>query len=124
MTRVKLFVLILILASLACTQAVTTAVTPTATRMAATRTAKPVTTAVTTTTPQIVKVSRPLVNVRKESGGEVVGTIKEGDTVNVMFCGTDPNKDNYQWCELEQPFGYVWQGCLTGLNKNLGCEAK
>jgi SH3-like domain-containing protein len=58
-----------------------------------------------------------VVNVRQEPGGAVIGHLEAGDTVEVLEC-------NQNWCSISEPSGYVWQGCLTGLNKNLGCEAR
>jgi hypothetical protein len=117
--KAKLFVLALVLASLACTQAVTTAVTPVVTQTlspipALTRTPKATLEARTEST---VTISKPLVNVRAEPNGVVIGTLAAGDTVTVIECKAN-------WCSIKEPAGYVWMGCLTGLNKNLGCEAR
>lgn len=57
------------------------------------------------------------VNVRQDPGGTVINWLKAGEAVTVIDC-----KDN--WCKIERPFGWVFRGCLEGLNGELGCTSK
>jgi hypothetical protein len=47
----------------------------------------------------------------------VTGWLMAGDAVTVLECSDD-------FCKLEQPFGYVWRGCLSDNPNGLGCSAK
>jgi hypothetical protein len=47
----------------------------------------------------------------------VTGWLLQGDVVTVLEC-TD------KFCKLEQPFGYVWRGCLSDNPGGLGCTEK
>jgi hypothetical protein len=62
-------------------------------------------------------VRKPLVNVRKSPNGPVAATLKAGVTVTVLAC-------NGSWCQIKDPAGWVWRGCLSDNPSNLGCEAK
>jgi uncharacterized protein YgiM (DUF1202 family) len=57
-----------------------------------------------------------VVNVRAMPGGEVVGQIEAGQEVEIVACVDD-------WCEIVDPSGYVFQGCLS-IADGQGCEAK
>ena len=76
-----------------------------------------------TLSPDMAQIVAPTVNVRQTPDGTVIGTLKAGDAVTVLGCGTDPEADDYRWCSIAEPSGYVWQGCLS-INDGLGCEAK
>lgn len=123
--RVALAFSILVLLSLACTQAVQL---PTATALP-TDTEIPVPTLkavkpTLTASVWIATVSRPQINVRSagcdENGdncGEVVGQLESGDQVSIIAC--DEN-----WCQIEKPAGWVFRGCLSDNPEKLGCSAK
>ena len=92
-----------------------------------TKTAKPILAA--TKTPasiETAEVVRAVVNVRQEPGGAVIGYVEAGQTVTILYCGTDNSKDDYNWCEIElseQTF-WIWRGCLTNNPLDLGCQAE
>ena len=133
MTRFYILLSILLLSSLACGQIVTTPI-PTAVSIIAitqtpTMTPTPIpsptapTDGTVTLSPDTAQIVAPTVNVRQTPDGTVIGTLKAGDAVTVLGCGTDPEADDYRWCSIAEPSGYVWQGCLS-INDGLGCEAK
>jgi hypothetical protein len=81
-------------------------------------TAAPITKTATATRPVLaVTVVKPIVSVREKPGGKVIGYVEAGQSVNVLEC-TD------EYCKIEQPFGYVWRGCLSDNPDGLGCEAR
>ena len=125
MIQARIFILVLVLASLACGQIVTTPI-PTAV-IAITQTPTvaptPIPSPTVTLSPDMAQIVAPTVNVRQTPDGTVIGTLKAGDAVTVLGCGTDPEADDYRWCSIAEPSGYVWQGCLS-INDGLGCEAK
>jgi SH3-like domain-containing protein len=51
-----------------------------------------------------------------DAGSEKVGELYVGQRVTVISCADE-------WCQIEHPFGYVYQGCLS-IESDLGCEAK
>ena len=117
-------ILVLILATLSCQQAITPVVpvspVPTTSPILAddTATAQPV------SSPTVSKVvtatvSHPVVNVRDNPGGIVIGSLQSGDTVTVVSC-----KDN--WCEISTDVlsGFVYRGCISDNPDKLGCEAR
>ena len=117
-------ILAMILATLACQQAITPVATVSATPTFApiladdTATQKPTVSPTQARTESTATILRPVVNLRDEPGGVVIGTLAAGDVVTVLEC-----KDN--WCKvslLEQT-GYIYRGCLSG-NDDLGCEAR
>jgi hypothetical protein len=59
------------------------------------------------------------VNVHREpdTKSEVVGWVYSDQKVAIVSCDGD-------YCLLEQPFGYVWRGCISDNPDNLGCEAR
>lgn len=78
--------------------------------------------------PNVAIVRQPAVNVRAEPNADsmVVGYLQSGDVVTILECIET-------WCmitrsvgnAIEHPFGWVWRGCLGGVNPDgLGCEAK
>ena len=83
----------------------------------------------TTKTPasiETAEVASAVVNVRQEPGGAVIGYVEAGQTVTILYCGTDNSKDDYNWCEIElseQTF-WIWRGCLTNNPLDLGCQAE
>lgn len=62
-------------------------------------------------------VAKAVVNVRESPNGAVVGSLEAGQTVNVLGCSGN-------WCKIDDPAGYVWQGCLSDNPDGLGCEAR
>lgn len=62
------------------------------------------------------EVLQAVVNVHAEPGGPVTSWIRGGDRVTVLGCAGD-------WCQIENPAGYVWRGCISG-NEDIGCQAK
>ncbi len=61
------------------------------------------------------------VNVRAEPDGAVVGQLSAGDSVQVIECADT-------WCNVTVPelelTGWVWRGCLDGVQSSAGCVAK
>lgn len=120
-----LAVVVLALSALACMEQIPTvapAVEPTANTAntstpTPTRTARPSATSTPADEPQTATVSRAVVNVRDEPGGAVIGSVEAGDVVTVLGCVDD-------WCEIDDPDGYVYQGCLDGYNDGMSCEAR
>ena len=125
-------VVVLLLSSLACEQAVVT-VTPITPAEAVTT---PDNTPTPTPTPRptgtaaadvavVAEIVRPVVNYRDAAGGTVIGNLEAGDTVTVLGCIEDG--DLAGWCEVEieteQMFVFVWAGCLS-IDSEKGCQAK
>jgi uncharacterized protein YgiM (DUF1202 family) len=115
-------VVVLLLSSLACEQAVVT-VTPTTLAEAVTT---PDNTLPPTPTPSpvptaadVATILRPVVNLRAEAGGAVVESVTAGTVVTVIECGPE-------WCQVEymEQIFYVYRGCLDGYADGRGCEAK
>jgi uncharacterized protein YgiM (DUF1202 family) len=118
-TRVLLSAVVMVLSSLACTQAV---VVPTVTATPP-PSASPSPVPTTTATPRETEaaadtavVRAAVVNVRAMPGGEVVGQIEAGQEVEIVACVDD-------WCQIVDPAGFVFQGCLS-IADGQGCEAK
>jgi hypothetical protein len=117
-------ILALILASLSCGQYVTpvpaVSTTESTVSPSATDTPKPADTATPApadTVGNVTAIVRQMtVNVHDTPGGAVIGWVNGGDTVTVLGCGGD-------WCQIEDPAGYVWRGCLSG-NEDRECRAK
>lgn len=57
------------------------------------------------------------VNVRQEPNGTTVDYVRKGSVVEIVKC------DN-TWCEIVEPAGYVWRGCLADNPQKLGCRSK
>jgi SH3-like domain-containing protein len=72
---------------------------------------------ITTRPAQTAEIRLPTVNVRKSPNGPALRTLKAGDQVTILQC-----VDN--WCQIKDPAGWVWQGCLSNNPAGLGCEAK
>ena len=123
--KIRLAILALILASPACVVSAfpvtITSIPVLAPTVMLTATVLPSPTA--TLSPGLAQIVAPTVNVRQTPDGAVIGTLKAGDAVTVLRCGTDPEADDYRWCSIAEPAGWVWQGCLSG-NPDLRCEAK
>jgi len=122
MTRIRLALLVLTLAILACGQYITPTPTPNALGTATnapthTPAATRALTASATKEAQTAQVVAPVVNVRRSSGGDVVGQIYAGQDVVILSCAEN-------WCQIKEPLGFVWQGCLSENPDDLGCEAK
>ena len=122
--RLRAAILALVLASLACMEQVATPtptpspVPPTA---AATATPEPTRTPAPTATDggevvQTAVVRQPVVNVREQPGGAVIGYLEAGDRVSVLEIDGD-------WVRIEEPAGWVFVGCLDGLSEK-GCTAE
>jgi hypothetical protein len=124
--RPALAIGVLVLVSLACGQYVPT-VTPTAQvtpepQEVATQTAtlpptpSPVPTAADVADTVIVK--QPIVRVRDAADGDPTGDyVTAGQEVNVLEYSEDGD-----WARIAEPPGWVWAGCLEGVNDK-GCEA-
>jgi hypothetical protein len=112
------------LASVACMEPV---VTPTPTVSAQAPSATSAATAVPSATPsptaaadsETAQVVAAALYVRQlpDAGSEKVGELYVGQRVTVISCADE-------WCKIEQPFGYVYRGCLSNNPDRLGCEAK
>jgi uncharacterized protein YgiM (DUF1202 family) len=122
--KLKIAMIVLALASLACMQQTAT-VTPTAAPSATpTPTATPVPTATVTPFPaaedgQTAVVRAALVNVRQSPDGEVIGQVEAGQSVTVLGYS-----DDGEWAQIEaaEISGWIFAGCLQGSSK--GCIAK
>lgn len=62
-------------------------------------------------------VSKAVVNVREKPGGAVIGSLRSGDFVEIVACAE-------KWCEIVEPAGFIWRGCLSDNPDELKCEAK
>lgn len=111
MRRVRLVFLLLVAVTLACSRELPATRTSTATR-SATRTPE-----ATATRQWKAVVAEPFVNVRAAPGGTVIGTLRAGDTVEVLECASN-------WCRVREPGGWIWQGCLSDRPAGLECRAK
>lgn len=118
-------ILVLILASLACGQYVApsapVSVTPTITTTK-TLLSPTLTLTVPSSTPSgletiLATIVKPVVNVHTNPDGTVIGNLEAGTRVVILSC-----KDN--WCQIQDPPGWIWQGCLSENPEKLGCEAK
>lgn len=89
-----------------------TILAPTLTKSVPVSTKAPTDTGVWTST-----IVRPLVNVRKSPNGVVVDTLRTGVEVEIVQCAGN-------WCQIVDPPGYVWRGCLSDNPQKLGCAAK
>lgn len=121
MARKALALLFIALALSGCLEVPTLPPPATATNTASplptgTPTAKPATEIVPVST---AVVSKPVVNVRVEPDGEVVGSVKAGEIVTLLECVDD-------WCNISTDVlsGWVWRGCLSDNPDKLGCEAR
>ena len=116
MNRIHLAIFALVAASLACNQPVpgTPTETPTATSLVAV-----IAVQLTATPEWTATVSKPVVNVRSKPGGAVVGSLRAGDSVEIVACVD-------KWCQIVEPAGFIWQGCLSGSANpdKLRCEAR
>jgi hypothetical protein len=122
--NLKLALLVLVLASLACGQQVTTPTaspsplpspTVTDTLPHATET---IPAPAAAETEWIGFVRQPVVNIHETPGG-VVRTdvwLSAGAVVKILRCVDE-------WCEIQEPAGWIWRGCLEGAQSSLGCEA-
>jgi hypothetical protein len=90
------------------------------------------TTVVTTPLPTVVKppttpatpgsqtatVVKPVVRVHAApDSDEITGYLSSGDEVTILECDGD-------WCQIKNPDGFVFRGCLSDNPKRLGCQAK
>jgi Predicted solute binding protein len=118
--RPVIAIFILVLSMLACSRQIATTVPPTpGTTPSPIPTATPVpSTTVTTPSEQWTAVVEHVqVNVRAAPAGSVVGVVRSGDSVVILSC-------DGSWCQIVEPAGYVWRGCLSDNPKGLGCEAR
>jgi SH3-like domain-containing protein len=111
MKRACLAYLILVAITLACSRELPATITATATT-AATKTP-----AATATRQWNSLVAVAFVNVRASPNGTVVGTLRAGDAVEVIECARN-------WCQIQEPGGWIWQGCLSEPPAGLGCRAR
>lgn len=60
-----------------------------------------------------------VVNVRSspDNSSGVVGYVEAGTVVRVVSCSGS-------WCQIQDPPGYIWRGCLSDNPASLKCEAK
>lgn len=138
MKRVFLTLLTLVLASLACGQYVTptpeaaaTVSYPAPQQVPPSPTPTvPATAAATEAGAEVATVRAATLNVRQEpcdrngeNCGDVIGQVQAGTDVRVIACGTDPDEPGYNWCEIEDPAGFVFIGCLS-IAEGQGCSAK
>lgn len=117
MKRALLTLLTLAFLTLACSMQVPNSQTPLPT---ATNTAvlTPTATELGTATPVWTSVVRmEYVYVRSVPNGSSVGIIRKNTEVEIVDC------DN-TWCEIVEPAGYVWRGCLADNPEHLGCRSK
>lgn len=121
MARLFLALVALSLASWACNQPVPGSATVSPTQiLTATPTARPTATASPAPSEdgETAIVRQPVVRVRGAAGGLPTGEyVTAGQSVTIL--GFDETGD---WAQIENPPGWVWAGCLEGVNKK-GCEA-
>jgi hypothetical protein len=69
---------------------------------------------------QVAVVRQYSVNVHIEPDvkSEVTGYVYADDVVTILECQPDGD-----YCKIEQPFGWVYRGCLAGFEDGRGCEA-
>jgi hypothetical protein len=92
--------------------------TPTdATLPVSTSTRLPVSTETATPDRATVTAWALLVHAEPDVESTVTGWLLQGDVITVLEC-TD------KYCKIEQPFGYVWRGCLSDNPGELGCTEK
>lgn len=114
MKRATVVIVFLVLSSLACSIQTSPAVTKTPAPTVVT-VEKQVTTP--STTPEwTATVKLPMVNVRAEPNGKVIGSLTVGTTVTVKQCVGN-------WCQITNPNGWIFKGCLD-VDSGLGCAAK
>jgi hypothetical protein len=121
-TKVLLSAVVILLSSLACsiqkggsvaTTPVTTPTTVPADAPTATATPRATEAAVDTAVVRAVSV-----NVRQIADGDPTGEyVYAGQSVVILQCVGD-------WCQIEEPAGWVWRGCLSDNPDGLKCEAK
>jgi hypothetical protein len=120
-------VLILVLSSLACMEQIATVTpTPTASPTALSPPLSP--TATVTRTPTMASVTaedvqtaviRATVYVRAEPDADSpeVGSLETGAEVVIVECSGE-------WCQIENPAGYVFRGCTSDNPDGLKCEVR
>jgi hypothetical protein len=118
--RFSLILVVMTVMTIACAIQVPSTAAPTPT---VTPTAAPTSSPTDEVSRQSATVRAALVNVRAEPEGEVVGQLEAGTDVRVIECGDDPDEPDYQWCQIVEPAGWVFQGCLS-IADGQGCEAK
>jgi hypothetical protein len=124
MKRVFLALVILSGVTLACGQYVGTP-TPQATPTpppspspVPTLTATPRATEAAADTVAIVRQYSVNVHIEPDVKSEVTGYVYADDVVTILEC-----QDGGDYCKIEQPFGWVYRGCLAGFEDGRGCEA-
>jgi hypothetical protein len=121
-----LAILALILSSLACGEYVVTPTpqaSPTPPPSASpspvpTLTATPRATEAAADTVAIVRQYSVNVHIEPDVKSEVTGYVYADDVVTILEC-----QDGGDYCKIEQPFGWVYRGCLAGFEDGRGCEA-
>lgn len=114
MKRMTVVLLVLVLSSLACSRQIATAI-PTTPTTTPTSTAEPLTTPTTTVWTTVIRMAQ--VNIRETPGGASVAVLRKGVVVEIVSC-------DGSWCEIKEPAGYVWRGCLSDNPDGLGCRSK
>lgn len=114
MKRLTVVIILLGLLSIACSTQVATAIptTPSTTPIPVLPALTP-----TPTTVRTSVVRMEYVHVRNIPSGASVGIVTKGTVVKIVDC------DN-TWCEIVEPAGYVWRGCLSDNPEHLGCRSK
>lgn len=115
MKRLSVVIILLGVLSLACS-------VQAATDFPTTPVVTPSTTPMPTLTPEPTTVWESVVrmeyvHIRSTPGGSSVGIVRKGTVVNIVSC------DN-TWCQIKEPAGYVWRGCLSDNPGKLGCRSK
>ena len=116
MKRVLLTLLTLVMLQMACVSSSLGVATPTA-KPSPTKALGVTKTPTVTPNARITTITRPLVNVRKSPNGLVVDTLRTGTEVEIVECSGN-------WCQIVDPPGYVYRGCLSDNPAKLGCSAK
>lgn len=70
-----------------------------------------------TNTRALATVTAKMVNVREDIGGGAVAILQAGDVVEIVAC-------DGSWCQIKEPAGYVWRGCLSDNPAGLACRSK
>lgn len=63
------------------------------------------------------RVTLPTVNVRDQPDGAIIGSVTVGSVVEIVGCVGN-------WCQIVEPAGYIWRGCLEDNPENLGCRSR
>ena len=123
MNRYKIILIVLSLVTLSCSMQVgSTPPQPTLTLTPISSPTKPSKTPLPTHPPtvanaQTAEVVMPIVNVRQSPNGVVIGYVTVGNSVQIVSCSES-------WCQVVEPAGYIWRGCLSDNPEGLECRSK